>query len=392
MVVEHVHGIVLAGGRRRRHAEKALEILVTLVRKTTLPLVDAAWINELLKRAAGGDMDNEKFTLFMRLSARRKEEEAAADAKAPSSQGHAERGVIDPLSRGGTMSPQTSDLGDTLFSKIMHNIRTCIEKEGGWRDEAVYGGLIAIRDIPDLGTCPPTAEFLQALSKALEKEEAKGENEKESKPFRVRNAAYDVVVAARDGWLKSAVLRSTLEELDIPRKLHSVVIETGRADQQRSLLETIEILSEDRCWHPYLRKALDIWLPFYHEGPGRVSRILTTVGELTPGFDGSKPPLETFEKLVEDEWARVPGRPVQDLTADRLKPLAEVTEQLKELLFTKSEREAVLAVVERIIPSLERRRDDGYDGPGEDICSIVNDLLEALRYSLQSNRRRFVLW
>jgi hypothetical protein len=89
-VVEHIHGIALAGGRRRRHAEGALEILVTLVEKTPpplvdapLPLVDSAWITQLLRSAAGGSMDDEKFTLFMRLSARRKEEEAAPDAKVP---------------------------------------------------------------------------------------------------------------------------------------------------------------------------------------------------------------------------------------------------------------------------------------------------------------------
>jgi hypothetical protein len=45
MVVEHIHGMVLAPGRRRRYAKTALEILLTLVKKTTLPLVDAAWIN-----------------------------------------------------------------------------------------------------------------------------------------------------------------------------------------------------------------------------------------------------------------------------------------------------------------------------------------------------------
>jgi len=390
MVVEHIHGIVLAGGRRRRHAEKALEILVTLVRKTTLPLVDAAWINELLKRAAGGSMDNEKFTLFMRLSARRKEEESTADMKAPSGQEyvHADGNVTYPPSNGGAVLPRD------LFSKIMHNVRTCIEKEGGWRDEAVYGGLIAIRDISGLGTCLPTDGFLQALSKALEKEETNGENKYEIKPFRVRKAAYDVVVAARDGWLRSAELRPVLENLDIPRKLHSVVIEAGRSDNQRSFLETIEILSEDRCWHPYLRKALDIWLPFHHEGLDRVLRILTTVGELlTPGCDSSKHPLDKFfEKLVEDEWARVPGRPVQDLTADRLKPLAEVTEQLKEHVFTESDRRAILGVVEQVIPSLEKRRDDGYEGPGEDICGVVDNLLGVLRSPVRSTRRRPTNW
>jgi hypothetical protein len=77
---------------------------------------------------------------------------------------------------------------------------------------------------------------------------------------------------------------------------------------------------------------------------------------------------------VEDEWAGVPGRPATDLTADRLEPLVEVTMQFKELLFTESGRRAVLAAVEQVIPSLERRRDDGYEGPGEDIHGIVDAL------------------
>ena len=380
-MVEHIHGIVLAAGRRRRHAQKALEILLTLVKKTPLPLIDAAWINGLLKRAAGGGIGDENFTLFMRLSARRKEEDAVADVKTPSSQQytHTKGGVTDPLSHRGTVSSQTPVPEYILFSEITRNIQTRIQEEGGWRDEAVYGGLIAIKDIPGLGICLPEVEFLQTLSKAMEK----GEN----KPFRVRKAAYDIILAARDGWLKSPVLRPTLEDLDIPRQLHSVVIETGRSDHQRSFLEIIEILSQDRYWHPYLRGAMNIWVPLRHEGLDCVLRILATVGELLlperDGYNVDKP----LEKVVEDEWAGVPGRLVQDITADRLKPLAEVTKQFKKLLFTESDRRAVLAMVEQTIPSLERRRDDGYDGPGDDIRSVVSDLLEELREPTQSSSR-----
>jgi hypothetical protein len=205
------------------------------------------------------------------------------------------------------------------------------------------------------------------------------------KPFRVRKAAYDVILAARDGWLRSAELRPTLEDLDFPRKLHSVVIETGRSDFQVSFLEMMEILSEDRYWHPYLRKAMDIWLPFHHEGRDQVLRILTTVGELLPpGHDGSNGPSldKSLDKVVEDEWAGVPGRLPMDLTADRLEPLAEVTKQFKELFFTESNRKAVLAAVERVIPALEKRRDDGYEGPGEDVRGIVDDLLGTMKKSL----------
>ena len=395
-VVQHIHGIVLAGGRRHRHAEKALKILVTLAKKTPLPLIDSAWITGLLRSAAGGGMDDKEFILFMKLSARRKEDEAVTDAKTPSSQEHAHAtgGTTSPAPHGGTVSSETPITGDHIFCKIMHNIRTCVKKEDGWRDEAVYGGLIAIRDIPELGSCLPTAESLQVLSKAMEKGEGENENENENKLFRVRKAAHDVIAVARDGWLKSAELRPVLEGFDIPRKLHSVVIEAGRSDHQRSFLEMVEILSEDRYWHPYLRKAMDIWLPLRHEGQDRVLRILTTVGELSiPGSDGSRtPPDRPLEKLVEDEWARVPGHPLQDVTADRLKSLAEMTEQFKELLLTESDLGLVIDAVEKVIPSLEKRRDDNYDGPGDDIRGIVSDLLGVLRSPTQSTKRRPTLW
>ena len=388
-VVEHIHGIVLARGRRHRHAEKALEILVTLAEKAPLPLIDSAWITGLLRSAAGGDMDDNKFTIFMKLSARRKGEEAVTDTKTSSSQEHthATGGTIGPVSHGKTTPSETPAIGDDLFCKIMYNVRACVEKEGGWWDEAVYGGLIAIRDIPRLGSCLPTAKSLQTLSEAMEGGE--GENESENKPFRVRKAAHDVIAIARDGWLKLAELRPVLEVFDIPRKLHGVVIEAGRSDLLCSFLEMVEILSEDRYWHPYLRKAMDIWLPLSHEGQDRVLRILSAVGEISiPDSDGPIILLgRPLGKLVEDEWARVPGRPLQNVTADCLKSLAEITEQFKELLLTESELRLVIDAVEKVIPSLEKRRDDNYNGPEDDIRDIINDLLAVLRFPRQSTPR-----
>jgi hypothetical protein len=99
-----------------------------------------------------------------------------------------------------------------------------------------------------------------------------------------------------------------------------------------------------------------------------------------PEYDGSNPPFHEFlEKLMKDEWAGVPGRPLMNITADRLKPLVEVTMQCKKLSFTESGRSAVLAAVDLVIPSLERRRDEGYEGPGEDIRGVVEALQEILR-------------
>ena len=137
---------------------------------------------------------------------------------------------------------------------------------------------------------------------------------------------------------------------------------------------------------------MEIWFPFRHEGPKQVLQILSRVGELSlPAYDDSNPPaLDKFiEKLVEDEWTGVPARPAMNLGADLLGPLAEVTERLKDLLFTEDGRKAVLAVVGQVIPSLERRRD--YKGP-EEVRRIVNELLKKLREQVQSPSRRPTYW
>ena len=377
MVVKHIHGMVLNLGRSYPYARMALEILLTLDKKITLPLVTAALINRLLKSAATGNMGNVAFTLFLRLSARRKEEDAPTAAEIqPQNFVHAQGGETGPQPPRGTMAPATITPELVLFMKISQNVQTCSRNAEGWKDEAVYGGLIAMRDVPQLGLYLPGSVFLDTLSEAM----------KRGKPFRVRKAAYDVILAAQEGWLKSAELRGTLMRLEFPRQLHSVVIETGRLDYQRSFLGMMEIISEDRFWHPYLRGAMEIWFPFRYEGPKQVLQILARVGELSlPAYDD--PNLDKFiENLVEDEWAGVPGRPVMNLTADLLEPLAEVTKQLADLLLTENGQKAVLAAVGRVIPLLERRRDDGYEGPGEDVRRIVDDLLKKLRDQVQSVR------
>jgi hypothetical protein len=399
MAVEHIHGLAMARGLRHRHAKTALEILL-LDKRTTIPLVDAVWINELLGSGARENLDDNTFTMFLRLSARRKEEDTAVDVETTPGEDydHVQLDEEDSRSPRGTVSPETPHREDPLFTKISQNIQTRGE-EGGWQDDAVYGGLIAMRDIPQLGSCLPDDNFLETLSKAIKNGERGernewGEKSEENKPFRVRKAAYDVILAAQNRWLRSPELRQKLEELDFPRQLHSVVLETGRSDHQRSFLTMMEILSEDRHWHSYLRGSIVIWLPLRHEGPHHVLRIFTRVSDIPlPEYDGSNPPLDSLlEKLVEDEWAGVPGRPAMDLVPDRLEPLAEVTTRFGELLFTESGRCVVLAAVDQVIPSLERRRDDGYAGPGEDIRDIVDALRELLRTPMPSTSRRSTYW
>ena len=381
-VVEHTYKMFFSKGRRKRYAKTALEILLKLVKKTTFPFVDAAWIDGLLKSAVRREMGGEAFIVLLRFSALRKIDEAATDAETAGGHdfdhvGRNEAG-LEEIVTCGNPTPEYA-----LLDKILRNVDDCGAQADGWEDDAVYGGLIAIKDLPGVRLCDPKDEFIRTLSKAMEKD----------KPYRVRKAAYDVVLAVRDRWLKSADLRAILEDIDFPRKLHSVVAETSRSDQQRSFLGMIEILSEDRYWHPYLRKAMDIWLPFHREGPNHALHTLCSVGELLlPGGDGynTEKPLE---KVMEEEWAAVPARYPMDLTADRLEPLAEVTKQFKRLsFFSESDRKAVVAAVGQVVPSLERRRDEGYSGPDDRLREIIEDLLKVLREPVRSSSRRSTLW
>lgn len=381
-VVQHIHGIILARSRRYRRATTSLEILLSIAKHTSLPLVDAAWMSQLMKQAAEGDMADEQFTLFLRFSARRKEEDATATAEIPPDQDyvHVQGPKADSQSPRILMTIETT-LDHTLFNKIMKNIQTCVEKKDGWHDEAVYGGLIVIRDIHQLESSLFDDGALQTLYDAMDNR----------RPFRVRKAAYDVMLVTQDQWLNSKELRQKLEELDFLRQLHGVVIEIARSDYQRSFLMMMGVLSEDEYWQAYLRNAMDIWLPFRHEGPAHALHILTNVaGLLLPRQSSSNPPSpdETLEKRVEDEWAAFPSRPVPDLSADRLKPLAEITEQFMELSFNENDRKAVLAMVQRVIPSLKNRCDSGYRGPGEEVRGIINDLVTKLQSPPSASTRR----
>jgi len=120
---------------------------------------------------------------------------------------------------------------------------------------------------------------------------------------------------------------------------------------------------------------MEIWLPFRREGPVEVLRIVTRIGGL-PDHNGFNHHLDEFlEALVANEWARVPARPVEDLTADRLAPFVEVTLQLKGIVFTEGGRRAVMDAVEGAIPLLENRRDLGEDIP--DIVKTLGEILQA---------------
>ena len=316
-------------------------------------------------------MTDEEFTLFLRLSARRPEGEATVDTELGDFvliQGFG----ADPQSLERTVTSQAPTPDDALFDKIMTNIQTCVNRDRGWQDETIYGGLLAIRDIRQLEPSIFDDDTLQAFHEAMN----------HGNPFRVRQAAYDVMLVTRDQWLNSGRLRQKLEGLGFFRQLHRVVTEVARSDYQQSFLMMMDTLSEDVDWHSYLREAMDIWLPLRHEGPDHTLYIIAKICKLSlPEWDShSFPSFDDFlQHLMVGEWAAVPGRPVHDLTADRLKPLAEVTERFDELLFDDNYREAALTTVQGVIPGLEQRRDNSYEGPGEDVRIIVDDLLKILQ-------------
>ena len=356
LVVEHIHDIALAGSDLYGPVvADALEILLTLVKHSTLPLVHAAWINELLETAAGGDMADEEFILLLKLSARRKEE------------GDFPTLGIDPFSLGRTATSEASTPDDTLFRAVVKAIQAC-----DWLDDAVYGGLLAIRDIRRLGPSIFDDDALQMFHEAMN----------QGNPMRVRKSAYDAVLVMQDQWLRSPKLRQRLEDLGFFGQLYHVVIEMALSDCQQSFLMMIVILSEDMYWHSYLREDMDIWFPLRHEAPEHTARIVANVGGMPLAqFNSyiSSPTDDLLRNLVVDEWAAVPGRQVSDLTADRLKPLAHVTEGFKELLFDDGCRRTVMDTVEQVLPGLELRREDGYTGPEDDVRDIINNLLAKLQ-------------
>jgi hypothetical protein len=67
------------------------------------------WINDLLKRAAWGKMDDETFTVLLRFSALRKEEDAAAVSEILFEQDcdHIQRNEANPQSPGGSVRPES---------------------------------------------------------------------------------------------------------------------------------------------------------------------------------------------------------------------------------------------------------------------------------------------
>jgi hypothetical protein len=343
-VVEHIHRMILEGALRARYADGALNIIVTLVKKSSFPPIDVAWVDGLLRSAAKGKMKDDMFVHFLRL-----------------------RGTVKGGPFGGTVASEITVPEDALFKAIPRAIKICSGQEEEWEDEAMYGGLTAIVDIPRLGSYLPDVDFFETLSCAM----------RSHKPFHVRKAAFDVIQAAQNGWLRSATLRETLHAHDFPKQLHDIV-RVADCDHRCAFLDMMEILSKGKKWHSYLRDNMDIWLPFRSEGRKQTACILANIGEISfPDVD--VPDDSSLVGLVRDEWMRVPGRSAGDLTTDLLAPLAGVTKRLNELLFNETDRKAVFVVVEQVIPSLERRRDHGDERLGEDVRGLVNSLLETLR-------------
>ena len=375
LVVEHIQNTALTGGYRYRHVAEALMILSTLVRRSSLesPLVDAAWITELLIHAAMGDVADDEFTQLLAFRAWGRNKGDTVDPWVGNSLIR-DLGT-NPQSFGTTATSEALTSDDILFRKVMKIIQT-----RGRQEEVFYGGLLAIRYIRCLGPSLFDDDALQTFHEALDY----------SNPLRIRQAAYDAMLVTQGRWLKSEHFRQKLEDLDLFSQLHSVVVEIARHDYQRSFLAIMEVSSEDVNWHPYLREHMELWVPLRYEGEPQILHIIGNVGGITvttPGDRGSTSLDDFLQSLMVEEWAAVPRRLVGDLTADRLEPLADVTRGFKELLFDDSCRRAVLARVEKVLPGLDLRREDSYAGPGDDVRDIINELLKELRVP----RRQFSL-
>lgn len=371
MVVEHIWRLAVGRRSRRvRYAGNALEIVLTLAGKQAAKPLDVVWINKLLWNAV--DMDNEKFVYFLRLR-----ELAGSGEDQSHDQDRVTNREVDSGHLGGTITSETPPPEYTSFSKISKNIEICSKQERGWEDKAVYGGLLAIQNLFRLGVYLPEVSFLETLSDAMN----------ESKPIRVRLAAYTVILTAQDVWLRSADLREKLKTLDFPRQMCSVVCGTCRADHQTSFLNMMEILSQDKYWHSYLRETMDLWLPFRREGWEHVIRIFSNITDIQFP-EVHNPNDDSLVDHVTQEWARVPGPGVRYLSTDQLEQLAGVTKHLRNIVFHEIHRKDVLAVVKGVVLSLQNRRNDGQEGVGEGIRCIVNDLLVVLQVPIGIPGRR----
>jgi len=243
----------------------------------------------------------------------------------------------------------------------------------GWQEaeRAIFGGLIAIRDMKHPAFDDDT---LQTLHDAM--------NNRNS--LQIRQVAYDVALVTQDHWLGSETSRQKLRDLDFFKQLYLITpIAIPDPDYQRLLLRMTETLSEDVYWRSYVREAMRFWLPLRPNGPDHTVHIIGNISGGVSFAEWDDGDLSLFDdslrQLLVDEWAAVPARRVPDLAADRLKQLAETTKEFKEVLPDEEYRRSVLAEVEKVIPGLERRQDGGYEGPGQDVREIVNDLVARLQ-------------
>ena len=373
MVVEHIHQIILARSGRYDHAVQAMQILLTIAKHTWVPLVNIAWMNELLKRAVEGGMTDEHLTLFLGLSARRK---ILGDAMVDTEVGDfviIRRFEGNPRPLGSTATSQAPITDDILFRKIMTYIQDRVEQTNGWQNDerAIFGGLIAIRDMehPDFDD-----DTLRTLHEAM----INGNS------LQIRQVAYEVALVTQDHWIKSETVRQQLRDLDFFKQLYlTTPIALPDPDYQRLLLKMTETLSEDVYWSSHVRDAMYIWLPLRNEGPDHIVHIIGNISGGVPFAEWDYRSLslldDSLRQLLVDEWASVPARHVSGLTAEKLGQLAETTKEFQEVLPDDDYRRSVLAKVEEVIPGLKRRREDGYEGPGEDVCRIVSDLVAKLR-------------
>lgn len=170
-VVEHILEMSFGASYRSRYADKAVEAITTLLEKSMFwELIDVSWVDGLLGRAVEGGTNQEVFAQLLRLR--------GLGVKARDEQIVVSENLI----------PE-----DKIFDAISGVIVTGSKQEGWWNDGVVYGGLTAMRSMPKLGSHVPDANFLRALSDAVEAREGEDNSG-------VRKVASDVILVARDAW------------------------------------------------------------------------------------------------------------------------------------------------------------------------------------------------
>jgi hypothetical protein len=98
-------------------------------------------------------MGDEAFIVLLRLSALRKADDAMTEIPSGTLLRHMSNERKRDPGRIVTWENPTPEYA--LLDQVLRSVDTCGAQVDGWEDDAVYGGLIAIKDLPGLRLCNP---------------------------------------------------------------------------------------------------------------------------------------------------------------------------------------------------------------------------------------------